>query len=122
MRYVIDLVRGKSVPQAFSVLERTNKGAAMPVRKLIQTAADAAKKAKNEEPENLFISKIMADQAGIMKRWRSMSMGRAGMIRKRLSHVTIELDRLPETRRPKAALPAGAIKKVKSNKTQKAGA
>lgn len=92
MRYVLDLVRTKSVIEAYSILDRTSRRPCLVVRKLIQQAADSAVKQKQLPLESLYISKTFADGAGMMKRFRSMSMGRAGMIRKRLSHVTVELD------------------------------
>ena len=92
VRYVLDIVRGKPVPVAIAILERTPKRACLIVKKLIHQAADSAHKQKEMKAESLVVSKIFADGAGMMKRFRSMSMGRAGMIRKRLSHITVELD------------------------------
>ena len=100
MRYVLDIVRGKSVPQAYAILDRTPKRACLVVRKLIQQAATSANELHQAAAEDLIVSKIFADGAGMMKRFRSMSMGRAGMIRKRLSHVTVEL---AQTKRAAAA-------------------
>ena len=94
MRYVLDLVRAKSVPQAYSILSRTHKKASGIILKLIMSAADAAQKLHQTPIEDLKISRIYADQAGIMKRFRAMSLGRAGEIRKRLSHVVVELERI----------------------------
>ena len=103
IRYVLDLVRAKPVPAAFSILDRTSRRASALVRKLLLQAVDSAAKLHKVPAESLFVSKIFADGAGMMKRFRSMSMGRAGMIRKRLSHVTLELDT-----RPGVAVPAAA--------------
>ena len=110
MRYVLDLVRAKSVPQAYSILDRTHKKASGIIRKLIMTAVDAAVKQRQTPVEDLKITRIYADQAGIMKRFRAMSLGRAGEIRKRLSHVVVELDRISAS--PKAA---GAAKQDKQS-------
>jgi large subunit ribosomal protein L22 len=114
MRYVLDLVRGKSVPQAYSILDRTHKKASGIVRKLIMTAADAASKQHQVAAEDLKVVRIFADQAGIMKRFRAMSLGRAGEIRKRLSHVVVELDRISAVRETPAA-----PKQEKKEKTSK---
>ena len=92
VRYVLDLVRNKPVAVAVSLLERTPKRASVVVKKLILQAADSADKLHHVPVESLYVSKIFADVAGMMKRFRAMSMGRAGVIRKRLSHITVELD------------------------------
>jgi large subunit ribosomal protein L22 len=120
MRYVLDLVRAaKSVPQAYSILNRTHKKASGIVRKLIMTAVDAAEKQHQVAVEDLKITKIYADQAGIMKRFRAMSLGRAGEIRKRLSHVVVELDRIKSvapTQTQAAAKPEKKSVKVEAPK------
>lgn len=112
LRYVLDLVRAKSVPQAYSILNRTHKKASGIVRKLIMTAVDAAEKQHQTAVEDLKIARIYADQAGIMKRFRAMSLGRAGEIRKRLSHVVVELDRIKAL---PAAPAAPAVKQEKKS-------
>ncbi len=128
MRYVLDLVRAKSVPQAYSILNRTHKKASGIIRKLIMTAADAASKQHQVAAEDLKITKIYADQAGIMKRFRAMSLGRAGEIRKRLSHVVVELDRIkalpaapaaPKQDDKKKAVKVEAPKKSAASKPRK---
>ena len=114
MRYVLDLVRAKSVVQAYSILNRTHKKASGIIRKLIMTAADAAIKQHQVALEDLKITRIYADQAGIMKRFRAMSLGRAGEIRKRLSHVVVELDRISAA----PAKPAAGQQEKKSAKVE----
>lgn len=101
LRYVLDLIRRKPVPEACSILDRAERRASLVVRKLVMQAADSALKLKQMPAEALVVSRIFADGAGMVKRFRSMSMGRAGMIRKRLSHITVELGRIG------AAIPAG---------------
>jgi hypothetical protein len=91
---------------AFSILDRTTRRATRVVRKLIEQAVDSASKQHKTAPDALVVSRIFADGAGMMKRFRSMSMGRAGMIRKRLSHVTVELELKPGAALPAAAEPA----------------
>ncbi len=99
IRYVLDPIRSKPVPIALSILNRTPRRASGVVKKLIAQAVDSAKKQKQTNADELYVSKIFADGAGMMKRFRAMSMGRAGLIRKRMSHVVVELDRLPEAAR-----------------------
>ena len=126
VRLVLDLVRGKSVPQAYSILNGTSKRSSSVVKKLLMTAADSAKTKSQTPAEQLMVSKITADGAGMFKRWRSMSMGRAGMIRKRLSHITVDLARIQVPKigarqqtsvgEQKAQKPAKAVKREKSKK------
>jgi large subunit ribosomal protein L22 len=109
IRYVVDLVRRKPVPMALSILSRTSRRATTLVRKLIEQAVDSASKQHKTPAESLVVSRIFADGAGMMKRFRSMSMGRAGMVRKRLSHITVELELVPGAAVPaaEAAAPRG---------------
>lgn len=92
IRYVVDLVKGKPVPEAYAILDHVPRKASIVVKKLIRQAATSAKRERQKEPESLYVSELLADGAGMLKRYRAMSMGRAGDIRKRLSHVRVELD------------------------------
>ena len=89
------------------------------VYKLIHQAADSAKRQHEMTPESLFVATAMADGAGIMKRHRAMSMGRAGVIRKRLSHVLIEIQDRPVKVSPK---PLASETPVKNKKRKLVGA
>lgn len=97
VRYVIDLIRAKSVPQAIGILNGSPRRATDILQKLLHSAVDAAEKNKHLKPNQLFISKVMADGGPVMKRFRAASMGRAGTIRKRTSHITLELDQIKKT-------------------------
>lgn len=92
IRYVIDLIRGKDIPAAFAILANLNKRAASYVNKVLKSAVANAKKVPNIKEENLYIAKIVADGGPMWKRYRAAAMGRATMIRKRTSHIYVELD------------------------------
>ena len=92
VRYVIDLIRAKSVSQAQAVLSGSPRRAGGIIRKLLNQAVDAAKKNSQIDAKNLFISKVLADGGPSMKRFRAASMGRASSFKKRTSHIQIELD------------------------------
>lgn len=92
VRYVIDLVRKKSVPQAHAILNGSPRRAADIIRKLLNQAVDAAEKNVHANPADLFVSKILADGGPSMKRFRAATMGRANRIKKRTSHIQLELD------------------------------
>ena len=92
VRYVIDLIRAKSVPQAQAILAGSPRRAGEIVKKLLDQAVDAAGKNSQLQPEQLVVSKILADGGPSMKRFRAATMGRANKIKKRTSHIQLELD------------------------------
>ncbi len=91
MRQVIDLIRGKDVNTSLSVLAHTNKGSRDFVQKVLNSAISNAKQ-KGLTEDQLFVSKITADQGASWKRYRASAFGRAASILRRTSHLTIELD------------------------------
>jgi|SRR3989344_7648081 len=106
-REVVDLIRGKNVAQARSILEFTVKRSANPVLKLLNSAvASALHDFKLEEP-NLYISKIAVDEGPKLKRSFPVSRGRAHPITKRTSHITLvlsELNSVKEKRNQKSKI------------------
>ncbi|MCF7916411.1 MAG: 50S ribosomal protein L22 [Candidatus Omnitrophica bacterium] len=91
VRPVIELVKGTNAKEAMAKLEFIKKKAAKFLKKLIKTAiADAKNKGYDED--SLFISRLVANQGPALKRYRAESFGRAAVIRKRMSHLVIELD------------------------------
>ncbi len=92
VRYVIDLIRRKSVREAQGILGGTPRRAGLIVGKLLDQAVDAAQKNSQVAASDLVVSRVTADGGPVMKRFRPMSMGRAGAILKRTSHITLELD------------------------------
>lgn len=92
VRLVADLIRGKNVLKARSLLKFTIKRAALPVSKMLQSAATSAKNQFEVEDQNLFITKITVDEGRKLKRWDPRSRGRAYPIQKKTSHITLVLD------------------------------
>jgi len=91
-RLVADLVRGKPVEDAYTILEYTHKRAAVPILKTLKAAVSNAISQKGTfeaKPENMYVSEIRIDGGSMLKRFRPMAMGRAGMIRKRTSHIHV---------------------------------
>ena len=103
VRYVIDLIRAKSVPQAQAILNGSPRRAGGIVSKLLKQAVDAAEKNSQIPAARLVVSKVLADGGPSMKRFRAASMGRASKIKKRTSHISIELDTLKKE--PVPAMP-----------------
>lgn len=93
VRLVVDKVRGKQINEANAILDYSPKRAAQPVKKILMSAvANAENNFKIEDIDKLFIKNIYVDEGPTLKRMRPMSMGRAGRIRKRTSHITVVLD------------------------------
>lgn len=90
VRLLADLVRGKKVTDALTVLSFANKRAAGPVAKLIQSAVANAK-SKGEDTTNLKVMRIAVDKGTVMKRFMPRARGTASRINKRSSHIVVEL-------------------------------
>ena len=90
-RQVVDLVRGKGVQEAQSILLFTVNKTARPVMKLLNSAIDSATKNYHLETETLFISKITVDEGPKLKRFFPMSRGRAYPIIKRSCHIALSI-------------------------------
>ena len=86
VRLVADLVRGKKVEDALTLLAFVPKRAGLPLYKLISSA-----QANAEEKKNLVVKKITVDAGPILYRRRPRSRGMANPIRKRTSHVSVML-------------------------------
>jgi len=91
VRLVVDIVRGKNVGNALNQLKFTNKKAAGPIQKLIDSAIANAINDFELTKDNLFIKEIRVDEGATMKRWMPRARGRATPIRKRTSHITLVL-------------------------------
>jgi len=92
VRLVADLIRGKSVKKAETLLEFQIKRPAAPLLKLLRSAAANAKKNVGLSEEVLRVSKITVDEGPKLKRSRPRARGRAYPIQKKTSHITIVLD------------------------------
>jgi len=92
VRLVVDKVRGLPVPEALATLKLMPQAAALPVWKVVKSAAANAENNFNMIPEDLYIKRIWADDGPRLKRWNPVSRGRAHPILKRLCHVTVVVD------------------------------
>ena len=91
VRRVADLIRGKQAGQAIVELRFMPYRAAKMLEKLLKSAMSNAGRQKGVDPETMKISRIFVDKGPVMKRMRPRAMGRANIIKKRMSHVTIHL-------------------------------
>ena len=88
-RVVLDLVRGRSVEDAVSVLAYTERRAAEVVGKCLDSAVANAEHNDEIDPETLYVSACYADEGRTLYRWRPRARGRATRIRKRTCHITV---------------------------------
>ncbi len=92
VRLVVDLVRGKPVDHSIAILRNMPNKAALPIAKLIQSAAANAENNFKMTREDLLVKTIYADEGPVMKRMMTRAKGRANTIRKRSSHITVIVD------------------------------
>jgi ribosomal protein L22 len=90
-RLVCDLIRGKSVEDARAILATTTRAVARDWSKLLESAVANAENNHELDGDELRIHAIRADEGPTLKRYRPRAMGRATRIRKRTSHLTIQL-------------------------------
>lgn len=99
LRLIADLVRGMRVDTAIEKLKYVNKGGSLEVSKVIRSAA-ANLQNKNEdeaiELSDLVIKTIMVDEGPTLKRIQPAPQGRAHPIRKRMSHITVVVEKKDE--------------------------
>ena len=96
VRQVCGLIQGLEVEQARQQLELTSRGASNEVLKLLDSAVANAENAVNIPEDELFVERAVVDEGPTLRRWRPRARGRATRVRKRTSHVTIVVARLPE--------------------------
>ena len=94
VRLVADQIRGRSVNEAISLLQFSNKAAAVPIDKTLRSAvANAREKADADgdsvDIDDLVVSRVFVDEGRTLKRWRAGAMGRATPRRRRTSHITV---------------------------------
>ncbi|MCE7793866.1 50S ribosomal protein L22 [Salipaludibacillus sp. CUR1] len=91
VRLVADLIRGKEIGEAISILRLTPKKASPVIEKLLNSAIANAEHNYEMEPDNLVVSQAYVDEGITLKRFRPRAMGRASRINKRTSHITVVL-------------------------------
>jgi len=111
-RQIIPFIKGRNPEEALAILASVKKGASVYGAELLKSAIAAAKRKQGVDVDSLYVSRLVADPGPMLKRFRAASMGRASMIKKRTSHLTIELD---EIKKPKEAAPAPQKPKAKES-------
>src|SRR5699024_7852464 len=85
----VDLIRGKDVGEAISILRHTQRGASPGVEKVLNSAIANAEHNYELDPENLIVTEVYVGEGATLKRFRPRAQGRASSINKRTSHVTV---------------------------------
>ncbi len=91
VKIVADLIRGKNVDEALSIVKFTPKASSEIIEKLLKSAIANAENNHGMKHDNLYIAEIFANQGPTLKRIRPAAKGSAVRIRKRTSHITIVL-------------------------------
>ena len=130
-RLVIDLIRGRGVNEALSILSGSRKRAAKPIEITLRSAIANAqnKEGFSGDVDRLFVSACYADQGPSQKRVRPAPMGRAFRVLKRTAHLTVRVSERPEKviavategapkRRPRAGAPKKTATAAKKKTTK----
>ena len=115
-RRVIDLVRGLDVNDALVALQFAPQAASEPVAKVLASAVANAENNLDLDPETLWVSVAYVDEGPTLKRFRPRAQGRAYRIRKRTSHITVEVESRPKPE-PKAARKSQASRKSSAKRS-----
>ena len=95
-RRVIDLIRGKDAADALNILRFAPQAASEPVSKVLASAIANAENNLDLDPRTLVVSTAYADEGPTLKRFQPRAQGRAFRVRKRTSHITIEVTSVPD--------------------------
>ncbi len=92
-RLVVDLIRGKSVSEAFSILNFTKKRVTHDVEKILRSAvSNAEQKSEHLDVDDLVVARIFVNEGPRQKRVRPAPMGRAYRYQRRTSHITVVVE------------------------------
>jgi large subunit ribosomal protein L22 len=94
MRLVIDLIRGKSVDEAYAILQFSKKKAAEQIDKTLRSAVANARSKADDAGEFIDVDELVVKEAYVnegprLKRWRAAAMGRAAPIAHPTSHIVV---------------------------------
>jgi large subunit ribosomal protein L22 len=114
-RLVVDHIRGRTVPEARTILAFTTRAAAADVEKVLRSAVANAESnpSLGWDGDDLVVSTAVVDEGPTLKRWRPRARGRLGRIKKRTCHITIAVS-------PAEAQPAEEAKPKRSRRKKEA--
>jgi len=125
-RLVVEHIRGRSVPEARTVLAFTQRAAAREVEKVLRSAVSNAEANHGLVGDDLIVSAVYVDEGPTIKRWRARARGRVARIKKRTCHITVRLapapERAPQQRRRSGPATTTGVAKRKSSRRKEATA
>jgi large subunit ribosomal protein L22 len=95
-RVVLDHVRGRTVPEARTILAFTQRAAAVDIEKVLRSAVANAESSHGLDGDDLVVLAAYADEGPTLKRWRARARGRVNRINKRSCHITLIVGESPE--------------------------
>ncbi len=112
-RLVAEHIRGRSVPEARTVLAFTQRHAAREIEKVLRSAVANAEANHGLLGDDLYVWRAVIDEGPTLKRWRARARGRVARIKKRTCHITLELAPSPAgIERARTTLAAAAVAPV----------
>jgi len=111
-RLVLDHIRGRTVPEARTILAFTPRAAAVDIEKVLRSAVANAEANHGLDGDDLVVEAAYADEGPTLKRWKPRARGRVNRIRKRTCHVTVVLSEKPEVATPKRRRAASTAEKA----------
>jgi large subunit ribosomal protein L22 len=119
-RLVADTIRGRSVPEARTILAFTERAAAVDVEKVLRSAVANAESnpALHWNGDDLVVHSVQVDEGPTLKRWRARARGRVARIRKRTCHITIQVAQTPHAAAPVEEKPKRARRPRKTEETE----
>src|SRR5437660_4197523 len=112
-RLVVEHIRGRTVPEARTVLAFSERAVAREVEKVLRSAVANAEANHGLVGDDLVVSAAYVDEGPTIKRWRARARGRVARIRKRTCHITVKLQPAAETRTRRTPEPPQAEEKQK---------
>jgi large subunit ribosomal protein L22 len=119
-RLVVEHIRGRSVPEARTVLAFTQRAAAREIEKVLRSAVANAEANHDLVGDDLVVSAVYVDEGPVLKRWRARARGRAARIKKPTCHITVKLT--PMERAPEPAPPPEPEPEAKAETPKKKAA
>jgi len=98
-RKVIDLIRGKNINECLAILQFTPKKAARIIEKVVRSAMANAAQDPECDVDRLFVYRAYVDEGPRLKRLLPRAFGRADIIQRRMSHITVILREAEERKK-----------------------
>ena len=120
-RLVVEHIRGRTVPEARTVLAFTPRSAAREVEKVLASAVANAEANHGLIGDELIVAAAYVDEGPTIKRWRARARGRIARVKKRTCHVTLRLvpaETSTPTRRPRRQQSSAAEEQPKADETK----